>query len=114
MTYVKLKEYNDYTVLAKILMDGTVAPVEPFIVAYKYNGVDWAYGRYFTDLFNALNYAREISLGLPHYDRLSEISTKLIHQYIEDDEYLAKNLFEDDLDLTEEEYKYFEIKEDYK
>ena len=43
------------------------------------------------------------------WDRLSEISTKCMHELLANDSAYAKEFFREELDLTEEECDYFEI-----
>lgn len=45
-------------------------------------------------------------------ERLEDIATRALHALVEDDEEIAKEFFETELELDEEEMKYFGIEFD--
>ena len=113
MKLVKLQEYGNYSVVMRQDDNGNPIVVQPFVVACgvnEQNGevIDWAYGHYFDDLFNATDFARARGKNIPvQYYRLEEIAGKAIDGLIEDDmesayEYLAR-----EVEMDDKEAEYF-------
>lgn len=114
MKFIELQKYNTYSVILRQDDNGNPLKIEPFVVACMPNVkdgeiVDWAYGHYFNDLFEAVNYAK--TRGSEHYHpnfhRLNEIASKVIDGLIEDDEESAYEYFIGEIEMDEREAKYF-------
>lgn len=124
MKFIKLQNYDDYSVVLRTDEKGNPLVCNPFVVAYKPNikdgeVVDWANGHYFDDLFNATDFARARGKHIPlqHY-RLEEIAGKAIDGLIEDDVESAYEYFANEIEMDSEEAEYFglntELLESYK
>ena len=113
MKLVKLQEYGNYSVVVRQDGNGNPIVVQPFVVAYgvnEQNGevIDWTYGHYFDDLFNATDFARARGKNIPvqHY-RLEEIAGKVIDGLIEDDEESAYEYLAREIEIDYDEAEYF-------
>lgn len=113
MKFIELQNYDDYSVVLRSDDNGSLLPVEPFVVAYKPNIKDgevvgWEHGHYFDDLFDAVNYARtKLELYHPSYYRLCEIASKAIDGLVEDDEETAYEYFANEIEIDSDEADYF-------
>lgn len=113
MKLIELQNYDSYSVILRLDDNGNQLPVTPFVVAYSPNikdgeVVDWAWGHYFDDLFDAVNYARtKLELYQPNYYRLCEIASKAIDGLIEDDEETAYEYFAREVEIDSHEADYF-------
>lgn len=113
MKFIELQNYDSYSVIVRLDEKGRLLPVEPFVVACKPNikdgeVVDWAYGHYFDDLFNATDFARARGKNIPvQYYRLEEIAGKVIDGLIEDDEETAYEYFAREVEMDSHEAEYF-------
>ena len=63
MKFIELQKYGNYSVILRQDDNGNPLVIEPFVVACMPNIqdgeiIDWAYGHYFDDLFNAVDFAR--------------------------------------------------------
>ena len=124
MKLIELQKYGEYTVVLRQDDKGNPLIVSPFVVACYANKkdgeiVDWAWGHYFEDLFDAVNYARTKTENFhPNYYRLDEIASKTIHGLIEDDEETAYEYLAREVEMDSHEAEYFglnvELLEDYK
>lgn len=87
---------------------------QPWVAAWAYRKESncWGQGHYFEELEDAIEYIRTVK-GLPNWYRMSEIATKAIDGLIQDDPYEAEIYLEEEIEITEEEAKYFgiEVKE---
>lgn len=113
MKLIELQSYDDYSVILRLDDKGNLLPHEPFVVACKPNikdgeVVDWWFGHYFDDLFDATNFARtKLNLYQPNYYRLCEISSKAIDGLIEDDEETAYEYLAREVEIDSHEADYF-------
>ena len=112
MKFIELQKYGDYSVIARHDNKGRLIEVEPFVVAYGVNKkdgeiIDWDYGHYFDDLFNATDCARSKGKGYPRYPRLEEIASKAIDGLVEDDEETAYEYFANEIEMDSDEAEYF-------
>lgn len=113
MKLVKLQSYGNYSVVMRQDDKGNPIVVQPFVVAYgvnEQNGevIDWAYGHYFDDLFNATDFARARGKHIPvQYYRLEEIAGKVIDGLIEDDEESAYEYLAREVEIDYDEAEYF-------
>lgn len=124
MKFIELQNYDDYSVILRLNDKGNLVSLEPFVVAYKPNikdgeVVNWAHGHYFSDLFDAVNYARtKLELWQPNYYRVCEIASKAIDGLVEDDEETAYEYFANEIEMDSHEADYFglnkELLESYK
>lgn len=123
MKYVKLQKYGDYSVILRQDNKGNPIPLEPFVVACKPNiqdgeVIDWWFGHYFQDLFDAVNYARQRGNGAMNYYRLEEIAGKAIDGLLQDDEETAYEYFAREIEMDDHEAEYFglnvEMLDEYK
>lgn len=123
MKYVKLQKYGDYSVILRQDNKGNPIPLEPFVVACKPNiqdgeVIDWWFGHYFQDLFDAVNYARQRGNGAMNYYRLEEIAGKAIDGLLQDDEETAYEYFTKEIEMDDHEAEYFglnvEMLDEYK
>lgn len=124
MRLIELQKYGEYSVILRQDDKGKALSCSPFVVAgipeYKDGEVvSWAFGHYFEDLFNAVNFARTKTENYhPNFYRLEEIAGKAIHGMVEQDEESAYIYFADDIEMDSHEAKYFgldtEILENYK
>ena len=92
MKLLELQKYGEYSVILRQDENGNHLLVSPFVVAAYPNikdgeVMDWAWGHYFEDLFEAVNYARtRTETYHPNYHRLNEIASKAIDGLVQDDE----------------------------
>ena len=113
MRLIELQKYDDYSVVLRTDEKGSSLIVNPFVVAYKPNikdgeVIDWDFGHYFDDLFDATNYARtRLELYHPNYYRLCEIASKAIDGLIEDDEETAYEYLAREVEIDSHEADYF-------
>ncbi len=124
MKFVELQKYGEYSVIVRQDDKGNPIAIEPFVVACgarKQDGevMDWDYGHYFDDLFEAVNYARtKTETYHPNFYRLCEIASKAIDGLIEDDEETAYEYFANEIEMDSHEAEYFglnpELLDDYK
>ena len=90
MKMIELQKYGKYSVILRLNEKGNPIAIEPFVVACMpriEDGevIDWAFGHYFGDLFNAVDFARQKETGMSYY-RLEEIASKAIHEIVSGDE----------------------------
>ena len=84
--------------------------IQPWVAAWAYNGKNsWGQGHYFANLVDAIEYIRTVQ-GRINYYRMDEIASKAINHIIETDVDDAEEFFEE-LDLENDEIKYFCIEE---
>lgn len=123
MKFIELQKYGDYSVIVRQSEKGNPLEVDPFVVAYGVNRkdgeiVDWGYGHYFNDLFNATDFARSNGVGYMQYPRLEEVASKAIDGLIEDDEESAYEYFAREIEMDCFEAEYFGLNknllDDYK
>ena len=123
MKVIELQKYGKYSVIVRQTDNGSLLEVEPFVVAYevnKRNGqvIDWEQGHYFSDLFDATDFARARGTGYMQYPRLEEIAGKAIDGLVEDDEDSAYEYFANEIEMDSDEAIYFgldtEILDSYK
>lgn len=124
MKLIELQKYDNYSVIVRQDDKGNLLPITPFVVACKPNikdgeVIDWAFGHYFDDLFDAVNYARTTTETYhPNYYRLEEIAGKAIDGLIQDDEDSAYEYFANEMEMDSHEAEYFglnsELLDDYK
>lgn len=123
MRFIELQKYGDYSVISRQDDNGNQLVIEPFVVACGVNKkdgevIDWAFGHYFDDLFNATDFARSRGKGNMQYPRLEEIASKAIDGLVEDDEDTAYEYFANEMEMDSHEAEYFglntELLDDYK
>lgn len=123
MKFIELQKYGNYSVIVRQDDKGNPLVIEPFVVACGVNKqdgevVDWDYGHYFDDLFNATDFARSRGKGYMQYPRLEEIASKAIDGLVEDDEETAYEYFANEIEMDSHEAEYFglnaELLDDYK
>lgn len=124
MKLIELQKYGNYSVIVRQDDKGNPIAIEPFVVAYGVNKdkdgevVDWGSGHYFSDLFNATDFARARGTGYMQYPRLEEIASKAIDGLVEDDEDSAYEYFANEIEMDSHEAEYFglntELLDDYK
>ena len=114
MKLVELQKYGGYSVVMRQDDKGNPIVIEPFVVACGVNKdkdgevIDWDYGHYFDDLFDAVNYARtKTEIYRPNYYRLEEIASKAIDGLVEDDEDTAYEYFANEIEMDSHEAEYF-------
>lgn len=112
MKFIELQKYGEYSVVLRQDDKGNPLPLSPFVAAgipnYKDGEIEsWAYGHYFEDLFNAVDFARSRGKGYMQYPRLEEIATKAIDGLIEDDEETAYEYFANEIEMDSHEAEYF-------
>lgn len=117
MKFIELQKYGSYSVVMGLEDDGNKLNIEPFVVAYKptvQNGVvvSWEHGSYFCNLFEAVDYARQMHFEIPSYGRLEDIAVTGIYKILGC--ICDWDVITDEMELTESEMEYFGIKEDYK
>lgn len=116
MKFIELQKFNEYSVILRTDDKGKPIAIEPFVAVCKPNikdgeVVDWWFGHYFSNLFDAVNYARTRGLGAINYYRLEEIASKAIDGLIEDDEESAYEYFAKEIEIDYHEAKYFGLDE---
>ena len=125
MKFIELQKYGNYSVIVRQDDKGNPITIEPFVVACGANKdkdgevMDWDFGHYFGDLFEAVNYARaKTETYHPNFHRLCEIASKAIDGLIEDDEETAYEYLAREVEIDSHEADYFglnkEILDDYK
>ena len=124
MKFIELQKYGNYSVIVRQDDKGNPLVIEPFVVACGANKkdgeiIDWDFGHYFEDLFEAVNYARtKTETYHPNFHRLCEIASKAISGLIEDDEETAYEYFANEIEMDSHEADYFglntEILDSYK
>ena len=113
MKFIELQNYDSYSVILRLNDEGNLFACNPFVVAYKPNRkngeiVDWGFGHYFDDLFNATDFARARGKHIPvQYYRLEEIAGKAIDGLIQDDEETAYEYLAREIEIDSEEAEYF-------
>ena len=125
MRFIELQKYGNYSVIVRQDDKGNPIVIEPFVVACGANKdkdgevVDWDFGHYFGDLFEAVNYARtKTETYHPNFHRLCEIASKTIDGLIEDDEETAYEYLAREVEMDSREAEYFgldvDLLDDYK
>lgn len=124
MKLIELQKYDNYSVIVRQDDKGNPIAIDPFVVACGANKdkdgevIDWSFGHYFDDLFNATDFARSRGTGYMQYSRLEEIASKAIDGLVEDDEDTAYEYFANEIEMDSHEAKYFglnaELLDDYK
>ena len=112
MKLIELQKYGEYSVIVRQDDKGNPIVIEPFVVACGVNKkdgevMDWAFGHYFSDLFNATDFARSRGAGYMQYPRLEEIASKAIDGLIEDNEETAYEYFASEIEMDSHEAEYF-------
>lgn len=113
MKLIELQKYGAYSVIVRQDDKGNPLVIEPFVVACGVNKqdgevIDWGFGHYFDDLFEAVNYARtKTEIYHPNFHRLCEIASKAIDGLIEDDEDSAYEYFASEIEMDSHEAEYF-------
>lgn len=113
MKLTELQKYGEYSVILRQDDNGKLLQISPFVVACMPNikdgeVVNWAFGHYFEDLFNAVDFARtKTETFRPSYYRLEEISGKVIDGLIQDDEETAYEYFANEVEMDSHEAEYF-------
>ena len=125
MKLIELQKYGNYSVIVRQDDKGNPIVIDPFVVACGVNKdkdgevMDWDFGHYFDDLFNATDFARSRGKQIPvQYYRLEEIAGKAIDGLIQDDEDSAYEYFANEIEMDSHEAEYFglnaELLNDYK
>lgn len=123
MKFVELQKYGNYSIIVRQNDKGNPIITEPFVVACDVNKkdgevMDWAYGHYFADLFNATDFARSRGTGYMQYTRLEEIASKAIDGLLQDDKETACEYLASEIEMDSHEAEYFglntELLDDYK
>lgn len=85
---------------------------QPWVAAWAYNKErnSWGQGHYFNTIENAIEYIR-MKQNKPTYYRLEELASKAIDKVIENDPWEAEEWMREELDLDDDEVKYFGISE---
>lgn len=117
MKLIELQKYGHYSVVLRQDDNGNPIVIEPFVAACGVNKqdgevIDWDFGHYFDDLFNATDFARSRGTGYMQYPRLEEIASKAIDGLIEDDEETAYEYFANEIEMDSHEAEYFGINKD--
>lgn len=114
MKLIELQKYGNYSVVLRQDDKGNPLMIEPFVVACGANKdkdgevLDWDFGHYFGDLFEAVNYARtKTEMYHPNFHRLNEIASKAIDGLLEDDSETAYEYFANEIEMDDNEAKYF-------
>ena len=125
MRLIELQKYGEYSVIVRQDTNGNPIVIEPFVVACGANKdkdgevIDWDFGHYFNDLFEAVNYARtKTETYHPNFHRLCEIASKAVDGLVMDDEDMAYEYFANEMEIDSHEADYFginkELLESYK
>lgn len=113
MKFIELQKYGNYSVIVRQDDKENPIVIEPFVVAYGVNTkdgevIDWDFGHYFNDLFEAVNYARtKTEIYHPNFHRICEIASKAIDGLVEDDEETAYEYFANEIEMDSHEAEYF-------
>ena len=113
MKFIELQKYGEYSVIIRQDDNGKKLHISPFVVACSPNEKDgeivgWAFGHYFEDLFNAVDYARtKTETYRPTYYRLEEIAGKAVDGLVQDDEDSAYEYFANEIEIDYQEAEYF-------
>lgn len=113
--FIELCEYGDCAVLMRFFGgDRSYSHwrlnCQPYVVASGYNKKDgtWCSGAYFTDLFDAVDYAKaKACMYHFSYYRIKEIASKVIDGLYEDDSETTREYCKDVIKMSEEEMDYF-------
>lgn len=122
MKFIELQKYGRCSVVVRQDDEGNPIVINPFVVAYDVNKqdgeiMDWAFGHYYDDLFDAVDFARfsgcqtEGKQAVRYY-RLEEIASKAIDGLIEDDEETAYEYFVNEIEMDSHEAEYFGLKKE--
>ena len=124
MKFIELQKYGNYSVIVRQDDKGNPIAIAPFVAVCGANKdedgevIDWDFGHYFDDLFNATDFARSRGTGYMQYPRLEEIASKAIDGLVEDDEDTAYEYFANEIEMDSHEAEYFglnaELLDDYK
>ena len=125
MKLIELQKYGNYSVIVRQDDKGNPIVIDPFVVVCGANKdkdgevLDWDFGHYFGDLFDAVNFARtKTETFKPNYYRIDEIASKVIDGLIQDDEESAYEYFANEMEMDSHEAEYFglnsELLNDYK
>lgn len=118
MKLIELQKYGEYSVIVRQDDNGNLFHISPFVVACMVNKkdgeiTDWAFGHYFEDLFDAVNFARtKTETYHPNFHRLCEIASKAIDGLIEDDEETAYEYFANEIEMDSDEADYFGLNQE--
>ena len=114
MKFIELQKYGVYSVVLRQDDKGNPCVIEPFVVvcgAKKDKDgevLDWDFGHYFGDLFDATDFARARGKNIPvQYYRLEEIAGKAIDGLVQDDEDSAYEYFANEIAMDSHEAEYF-------
>ena len=112
MKFIELQKYGNYSVIVRQDDNGNPIVIEPFVVACGVRKqdsevIDWDFGHYFGELFNAVDFARSRGTGRMQYPRLEEIASKAIDGLVEDDEENAYEYFANEMEMDSHEAEYF-------
>ena len=117
MRLIELQNFGKCSVVMRQDEKGNPIVINPFVVAYEVNKqdgevVDWAFGHYFDDLFNATDFARASGKRMDEkqaiqFSRLEEIASKVIDGLIQDDEETAYEYFAGEVEMDSHEAEYF-------
>ena len=117
MKFIELQKYGRCSVVVRQDEKGNPIVINPFVVAFEVNKqdgeiIDWAFGHYFDDLFNATDYARVSGKRMDdiqaiQFCRLEEIASKTIDGLIQDDEETAYEYFASEVEMDSHEAEYF-------
>lgn len=125
MKLIELQKYGNYSVIVRQDDKGNPIVIDPFVVVCGANKdkdgevLDWDFGHYFDDLFDAVNFARtKTEIYHPNYYRLEEIAGKAIDGLVQDDKESAYEYFANEIEMDSHEAEYFglnsELLDDYK
>lgn len=123
MKFIELQKYGNYSVILRQDDNGNPLAISPFVAVgmpnYKDGEIEsWAFGHYFEDLFNAVDFARSRGKGTIQFFRLEEIAGKAIDGLIADDVETAYEYFANEIEMNSHEAEYFgldiEMLENYK
>ena len=118
MKFIELQAYGNYSVIVRQDDKGNPCVIEPFVAACGVSKdkdgevIDWDFGHYFGDLFNATDFARARGTGYMQYSRLEEIASKAIDGLIEDDEETAYEYFANEIEMDSDEAEYFGLNQE--
>lgn len=112
MKFIELQAYDNYSVILRQDDKGNPLHISPFVVAgmpNKKDGeiIDWAFGHYFEDLFNAVDFARAKQKGRINFYRLEEIASKVIDGFVEHNADSAYEYFASEVEMDNHEADYF-------